>query len=79
MFFETIGPIEPPIWAKMCPENQFYGFHSAGMEFFMEKFYEQYLVPHSPQKRGSTHFCRPTPALPQKWSYPPKIIFCGYF
>ncbi len=32
-----------------------------------------------PRRKGSTHFCHPTPSLPQKWSCPPKIIFCGYF
>ncbi len=51
LFLETTGPIEPPIWRKMCPQNQFFGFHSTGIEFFMEKTYKQYLVPHSPQKR----------------------------
>ncbi len=50
-FLETIGPVEPPIWRKMYSQNQFFGFHSAGMEFFMEKTYKQYLVPHSPLKR----------------------------
>ncbi len=28
-FFLTIGPIEPLIWGKMCPQNWFFGFHSA--------------------------------------------------
>ncbi len=34
---------------KMLPQNQVFGFHSARMEFFMEKTYKQYLVSHSPQ------------------------------
>ncbi len=29
------------------PQNQFFGFHSASIEFFMEKTYKLYLVPHS--------------------------------
>ncbi len=32
-----------------------------------------------PHRKGSTHFCRPTHTLPQKWLCPPKIIFRGYF
>ncbi len=35
-----------------------------------------YPIPHW---KGSTHFCRPTPTLPQKWSCPPKIIFHLFF
>ncbi len=51
LFLETISQIEPLIWGKMGPQNQFFGFHSASMEFFMEKTYKQYVVPHSSQKR----------------------------
>ncbi len=29
----------------------FFGFHSACMEFFMEKTYKQYVVPHSPTEK----------------------------
>ncbi len=35
------------------PPKPVFCFHSAGMEFFMEKTYKQYLVPHSPQKKFS--------------------------
>ncbi len=43
LFLEIIGLIEPPIWRKMGPQNQFFGFHSAGMEFFMEKTSEKFI------------------------------------
>ncbi len=36
-FLETIGSIEPHIWGKMCPQNQFFGFQSDGMGFFEKK------------------------------------------
>ncbi len=26
ILLETIGPIEPQIWGKMCPQNRFFGF-----------------------------------------------------
>ncbi len=78
LFLKTIVSIEPPIWGKMCPQNWFFGFHSAGMEFFEEKTYKQYLVPHSPQKRFNS-FLSSNTSLPEKWSCPPKIIFRCYF
>ncbi len=37
LFLDTIGPIEPHIWGKMCPQNQFFRFQSDGMGFFEEK------------------------------------------
>ncbi len=37
LFLEIIGPTEPLIWRKMCPQIHFFSFHSASMEFFMEK------------------------------------------
>ncbi len=63
---------------KNVPQNQFFGFHSASMEFFMEKTYNSIWYP-IPHKKGSTHFCRPAPTLPQKWSCFPKTSFRSYF
>ncbi len=37
------------VWSQVSEQME--NYHSAGMEFFMEKTYRQYLVPHSPQKR----------------------------
>ncbi len=51
LFLETVGPIEPPIWGKICSQNQFFSFHSAPMEFFVKKIYKQYLVPPFPKEK----------------------------
>ncbi len=37
LILETIGPLEPHIWGKMCPQNQFFGFKSYGMGFLRKK------------------------------------------
>ncbi len=37
LFLETVGPIEPQIWVKMYPRNQFFGFKLDGRRFFEEK------------------------------------------
>ncbi len=34
LFLQTIGPVKPQLWRKMCPQNQFFGFKSDGMWFF---------------------------------------------
>ncbi len=79
LFLETIGPIEPPIWGKIGPQNQFFwlSFNRYGT-FLWKKLINctRYSIPH---RKGSTHFCRLTPTWPQKWSHHLKIIFRRYF
>ncbi len=61
LFLETIGPIEPQIWGKVCPQNRFFVFKSDGLGFFQKKTYKLFLVPNLPKKKDYIHFCRPTP------------------
>ncbi len=44
-FLETTGSTEPLIWGKMCPQNWFFGFHSAGMGFLKKKFQSRIWYP----------------------------------
>ncbi len=62
LFLETIGPIQPHIWGKMCPQNQFSGFKSDGMGFFWEKNLKTVFgTPFTKKKKGYIPFCRWTP------------------
>ncbi len=47
-FLEKVGPIEPLIWGKICPQTWFFGFQSTGMKFPEEKNFKPYSVPHFP-------------------------------
>ncbi len=57
------------------PQNQFFGFYSAGMEFFMEKTYKQYLVPHSPQKRFNSFLESDADFASKRIMSPQKLFF----
>ncbi len=37
LFLEIIGPIEAKMWEKMCPQIQFFGSKSEGIEFFEKR------------------------------------------
>ncbi len=58
-FLEKIGPIEPLIWGKMCPQNWFFDFHSAGIGFLREKSQSHNRYPIS-RRKSYIHFF-PTP------------------
>ncbi len=62
----------------MCPQNRFFGFHSAKYGFFERKTLKQYSVFHFPRKRFYSFLSSGAPFL-QKRSCPPKIIFHCYF
>ncbi len=69
--FEIIGPIEPQIWGKICPQNRFFGFRSNGIGVFEKKTWILYLVPHLPKKRLYS-FLSSEPPFPEKCWRPPK-------
>ncbi len=74
-FWKQSGPIEPQIWGKMCPQNQFFGFKSGGMRFFGEKTWKPYSVPHFLKKKGYIQFCRPKFRSLKKSHAPEKLFF----
>ncbi len=77
-FLETIDPMEPQIWGKMCPQNWFFGFHSAGTGVFDEKISNPCSVLHFLLKRLHSFLSSNTP-FSEKWTCSPKHYFLRLF
>ncbi len=77
LFLETIGPIEPPIRENVFPKPVFLAFIKPAWNFLWKNPINSIWYP-IPHRKGSTHFCRRTPTLPQKWSRPPKNYFSRF-
>ncbi len=71
LFLETIGPLEPQIWGKMCPQNQFFSFKPNSMRVFEEKNLKTVFSTPFPIKRQYSFLSSDT-------QFPQKIIFRGY-
>ncbi len=72
--FVNNRPNRTIVKGENVPSKPVFGFHSAGMEFFMKKNYKQYLVPHLPQKRFDS-FLSSNAYLASKMVMPPKLFF----